>query len=127
MMMIDTDIVIWILRKKPDIKAQFDHVVIDTAGEIYVTPIQVAEIYAGIRDTERFETAAFFRALHHLHLDEAIGQQAGEFLRQYQKSPNITLADAMIAAAAVARHFTLWTLNKKHYPMLSPAQFFPHA
>lgn len=124
MMMIDTDIMTWILRKKPEIKAQFDQTVIDSEGNIYVTPIQVAEIYAGMREAERVQTAEFFHALHHLQLDEAIGQQAGEFLRQYQKSHHITLADAMIAAAALAHHFTLWTLNKKHYPMLSPEQFF---
>lgn len=124
MLMIDTDIVIWILRKKPDIKVKFDQAVIDTEGEVYVTPIQVAEIYAGLRESERVETAEFFRALHHLHLDESIGQQTGEFLRHYQKSHSITLADAMIAAVALAHHFKLWTLNKKHYPMLSPEQFF---
>lgn len=124
MLMIDTDIVIWILRKKPEIKAKFDQAVIDTEGNVYVTPIQVAEIYAGIRDAERVETAEFFRVLHHLQLDESIGQQAGEFFRHYQKSHNITLADAMIAAAALAHHFKWWTLNKKHYPMLSSEQFF---
>lgn len=125
MLMIDTDIVIWILRKKPDIKAKFDQAVTDVEGKVYVTPIQVAEIYAGLRESERVETTEFFRALHHLRLDESIGQQAGEFLRQYQKSHNITLADAMIAAACLAHHFTLWTLNRKHYPMLSPEQLFP--
>jgi len=98
--------------------------VIDTEGKIYVTPIQVAEIHAGIRESEQFETAEFFRALHHLRLDESIGKQAGEFLRRYRKSHNIMLADAMIAAAALAHHLELWTLNKKHYPMLSPEQFF---
>jgi predicted nucleic acid-binding protein len=79
MIMIDTDIVIWILRKKPEIKATCDQTVIDSEGNIYVTPIQVAEIYAGIRESERVETTEFFRALHHLHLDEAIGQRAGNF------------------------------------------------
>jgi predicted nucleic acid-binding protein len=123
MIMIDTDIVIWILRKKPEVKAKFDQVVIDAEGKVYVTPIQVAEIYAGIRDAERIETAEFFRALHHLPIDEGIGQQAGEFLRQYQKSHHVTLADAMIAAVSLVHHLKLWTLNKKHYPMLSTEHF----
>jgi len=123
MIMIDTDIVIWILRKKPEIKAKFDQVVIDAGGKVYVTPIQVAEIYAGIREAERIQTAEFFGAIHHLSLDESIGQQAGEFLRQYQKSHNVTLADAMIAAVSLVHHLKLWTLNKKHYPMLSTEHF----
>ena len=116
MMMIDSDIVIWILRKKPDVKARFDQAVIEVEGKVYVTPIQVAEIYAGIRASERVETAEFFHALHHLQLDQSIGR--------YQKSHNITLADAMIAAASLSHHLKLWTLNKKHYPMLSGDQFF---
>ncbi len=123
MIMIDTDIVIWILRKNPEIKAKFDQVVIDAEGKVYVTPIQVAEIYAGIREAERIQTAEFFGAIYHLPLDESIGQQAGEFLLQYQKSHNVTLADAMIAAVSLVHHLKLWTLNKKHYPMLSTEHF----
>jgi predicted nucleic acid-binding protein len=124
MVMIDTDILIWILRKKPEIKAKFEQVVKDVQGNVYVTLIQVAEIYAGIRESERVETAEFFHAICHLEITEAIGQQAGEFLNQYQKSHHVTLADALIAAASLRHHFKLWTLNRKHYPMMLPEHFF---
>jgi len=124
MIMIDTDILIRIFRKKPEIKARFDQAVRDVQGDVYVTPIQVAEIYGGIRKSERAETAAFFQAIRHLEITEAIGQQAGEFMNQYQKSHNVTLADALIAAASSRHHFRLWTLNRKHYPMMLPEHFY---
>jgi len=38
-------------------------------------------------------------------------------LRRYRKSHAIELGDALIAASAVARNATLWTRNRKHYPM----------
>jgi predicted nucleic acid-binding protein len=39
-------------------------------------------------------------------------------------SHNVTLADAVIAAVTVYYDLILWTLNRKHYPMLSEEQFF---
>jgi predicted nucleic acid-binding protein len=38
-------------------------------------------------------------------------------LRQYRKSHGVEIADALIAAAAVANRAELWTRNRKHYPM----------
>lgn len=65
MIMIDSDILIWIFRKKPEIKMEFEQIVRTANGKIYVTPIQIAEIYAGIRDAERDQTAIFFRVIRH--------------------------------------------------------------
>lgn len=48
MIMIDTDIIIWLLRGKPEIKRAFNNLVNDVQGKVYVTPIQLAEIYAVI-------------------------------------------------------------------------------
>ena len=39
------------------------------------------------------------------------------YLRQYGKSHGVEIADALIAASAVANRATLWTRNRKHYPM----------
>jgi predicted nucleic acid-binding protein len=50
-------------------------------------------------------------------IDEAIGRQAGDYLKHYRKSHAVELGDALIAAAAVLNHAALWTRNRKHYPM----------
>jgi len=42
---------------------------------------------------------------------------AGEYLRRYNKSHNLKIADALIAASAVQNQADLWTRNRKHYPM----------
>ncbi len=123
MIMIDTDIIIWILRGHPEIKQQFDNVVVEVHGEVYVTPIQIVEIYAGLRESERTQTEEFFEALPKILIDDEMGKQAGEFVRKYRKSHNVTLSDALIAAASKLRHLKLWTLNTKHYPMFSKEQF----
>ncbi len=123
MVMIDTNIIIWILRGDATVKAQFEQVVRDVQGKVYVTAIQVAEIYAGMRESERTETEEFFDAVHNVGLDEDIGKRAGEYVNKYGKSHNVTLADALIAAASVSQQCQLWTLNKKHYPMLQKPQF----
>jgi predicted nucleic acid-binding protein len=45
------------------------------------------------------------------------GRQAGEYLRKYRKSHGVELGDAPIASAATLYGATLWTRNRKHYPM----------
>jgi predicted nucleic acid-binding protein len=50
-------------------------------------------------------------------IDRKTGQSAGEYLRQYSKSHNLKIADALIAACAAQNQAALWTGNRKHYPM----------
>lgn len=124
MVVVDTDILIWILRGDLNVKEKFKATVTNTGGEVYITPVQAAEIYSGMRPKEREATESFMESLPVLALDGETGKLAGEFIRNYGKSHNVTLADAFIAASVKARAFTLWTLNKKHYPMLSAKEFF---
>jgi predicted nucleic acid-binding protein len=57
------------------------------------------------------------RALLCAPIDYETGRQAGDYLRQYRKSHDLQISDALIAAAAVLNHAELWTRNRKHYPM----------
>ncbi|WP_322743723.1 PIN domain-containing protein [Vasconcelosia minhoensis] len=52
-------------------------------------------------------------------VDEDIAVKGGLYRRDYGKSYNVGLADALIAATAEAKGATLVTLNKKHFPMLA--------
>ncbi len=63
MVIVDTDILIWILRDREDIIRKFQKLVEETNGEIYLTPIQVAEIYAGARPAELPKIKKIFRFL----------------------------------------------------------------
>ena len=55
--------------------------------------------------------------------DAAVGRQAGGYLKQYRKSHGVKLGDALIAASAHRNNASLWTLNRKHYPMIGLSFF----
>jgi predicted nucleic acid-binding protein len=58
-----------------------------------------------------------FRALTCIPIDGEVGRRAGAYLQRYRKSHGVEIADALIAAGAAQYGATLWTLNRKHYPM----------
>ena len=120
----DSDIIIWILRGNEGIKNQFVEIVQESRGYIFITPVQIAEIHAGIRDKERIKVELFLESLLMISIDAKAGKLAGEYLNKYRKSHNVTLADAIIAACAKLHGFKLWTANRKHYPMLDKEDFY---
>ena len=83
MVLIDTDILIWILRDREDIIDSFNTTAVETKGFIYTTSIQVAEIYAGIRENELARTKEFMESLILLSLDYSIGENAGLYMKQF--------------------------------------------
>jgi predicted nucleic acid-binding protein len=124
MIVADTDILIWILRQDRAMVERFKEIVRETGGNIFITPVQVAEIYSGVRPKERVKVELFIESLNILDIDGRMGQLAGGFLHKYGKSHSVTMADALVGAAAKANIFRLWTMNKKHYPMFEDDEFF---
>jgi len=124
MMVIDTDVLIWILRGHDDYKRQFEEAVQTTRGLVFITPVQVAEITAGVRPKESDRVHEFLNALNLVNLGREEGLKAGEFMGAFGKSHSLTLADALIAAVVKNYSYCLWTLNRKHYPMLNKPDFF---
>ena len=124
MIILDTDILIWVLRGNVEIKEKLEKAVNETDGSLYITPIQIAEIYAGMRKSEENITKGFLNSFNIIPIDAEIGRLAGKFINQYRKSHSVEIADAIIAAASIVNSFKLWTLNKKHYPMIEEAGFY---
>jgi predicted nucleic acid-binding protein len=84
-----------------------------------MSAVTLAELYAGVREgPERTELDLFVLAFELVDVDRAIALKGGLYRRDYRKSHNIGLPDALIAATAEIKRATLVTLNKKHYPML---------
>ncbi|RUM62337.1 MAG: type II toxin-antitoxin system VapC family toxin [Persephonella sp.] len=119
MIVFDTDIIIWILRNRGDIIKQSERLIEETNGYIYITPIQIAEIYAGARKEELIQIEKLLNSFKKIDINEEIGRLAGEFMNKYRKSHNVELADSLIASSCKVYGFKLWTLNKKHYPMMN--------
>ena len=84
---------------------------------ILFSAVSAAELWAGARPSEYAALEALFDALLCVPIDAALGRRAGEYLRRYRKSHAVELGDALIAASAVERGASLWTRNRKHYPM----------
>src|SRR5579863_9085293 len=115
--LVDSDILIEVSRgRKLDIIAKWME--LSRSGDaVLYSPISVAELWAGARPNEYDAISNLFRALGCVPIDEEIGHQAGSYLRQYRRTHGVQIADALIAAGAVANRAHLWTLNRKHYPM----------
>ena len=124
MIILDTDVLVWVLRKNKEIKDKLIKATVETDGSLYITPIQIAEIYAGIRESEEKITEKFLNSFNIILIDTQIGELAGRFINQYRKSHSVEMADAIIAAASIVNNFRLWTLNKKHYPMIKEENFY---
>ncbi|RZV40536.1 MAG: type II toxin-antitoxin system VapC family toxin [Candidatus Acidulodesulfobacterium acidiphilum] len=96
----DTDIIIWILRGKETIVTDAKRLSEETSGKIYITPIQVAEVYSGMTDKEERKTRKLIESFYFLDINKRIGELAGIYINKYRKSHQIELADAIIGASA---------------------------
>ena len=57
MIMVDTDVLIWILRGHIDIKEKMLEFIQDISIKLFITPIQISEIYAGLKENEKIKTS----------------------------------------------------------------------
>jgi predicted nucleic acid-binding protein len=116
-LVLDTDIVINLLKKQPATVAQF-LALVQTQTTFIISPIVVAEVYAGAFAREHKDIEAFFSLCQRVSTDSDTGRAAGLYAHQYRKaSQGISLEDYLLAATARAHRCPLWTVNRKHYPM----------
>jgi len=122
-LLVDSDILIEVSRgKDAGLVSQWRELCRSDATILY-SPVSAAEVWAGARQSEHAAISNLFGALTCVPIDAATGQRAGEYLRHYRKSHGVGLGDALIAAAAALNGATLWTRNRKHYPMKELAFF----
>lgn len=114
--LLDTDVIIENFRGNETIFSRIKDLKNEKAL-FYISPVSIAEVYAGIRSKEEEMFYEFFNSLSCLPIDQTIAVKAGEYLRLYSKSHGLEIADAMIAAVSFHNKARLFTLNKRHYPM----------
>jgi len=64
----DTDVLIWILRGNKEVIEKAKQIIKDTNGGVYITPVQIAEIYAGARKKEIQSIEKLLNSFKHLNL-----------------------------------------------------------
>lgn len=81
-------------------------------------PVNITEVYAGLRPGEETKTEAFIGSLEYLPVTPAIARQAGLLRRDWQKKgQTLSYTDVTIAAVALSNRAPLLTDNRKHFPM----------
>jgi predicted nucleic acid-binding protein len=113
-LLVDTDVWIDYLRgHRAGVEFVRNH-----THQIVLSPIVVAELYAGARDETDVEHLDDLLGLFQiLPLSAEVAKLGGSFRRDYAKSHGVGLADALIAATCVVEHAQMVTLNIRHYPM----------
>ncbi len=115
--LLDTNIVIDLLKQDTKVLPLFLKMLNDGV-QYYYNPIVSAEIYAGAFKKERPIIEQFFSKLQHVDIDNETGIEAGKYANTFKKAYHkISLEDYLIASSAKVHNLTLWTHNKKHYPM----------
>jgi predicted nucleic acid-binding protein len=116
MYLLDTDILIWVLRGKKDIINKVSQ--FKDESSLSISVISIAEIYKNIFPSELTPTEDYL--LQHIQLDvnQKIAKIAGLYWQEYSKKlKNLSLTDCLIAATANVHEAKLVTLNTKHFPM----------
>jgi len=111
-MLVDTDVIIWMLRGNPK-AAQ----AIDETSDRAVSIITYMELLQGARDKREVRSIKSFLSdlqFRTLPLTENVGHRASIYLEEYGRTVAMTMADALIAAAAIEAHEPLLTANDKH-------------
>jgi predicted nucleic acid-binding protein len=115
-LLFDTDVLVDYLRGREQAAS-----ILESRSETFlVSAVTVAELFAGVREgRERTALNTFLTAFDVVEVTAAIAQRGGLLRRDFGKSHNTGLADALIAATALVTGARLVTLNTKHFPMLT--------
>ncbi|MBI3384639.1 type II toxin-antitoxin system VapC family toxin [Candidatus Gottesmanbacteria bacterium] len=124
MYLVDTDILIWAIRGRPDI--------VETLSELKeknshcISTISIAEIFQNVFPTELSYTEDFLANFVTFPIEIDIAKQGGFYYQQYAKNfRSLSLNDCLIAATAKEYNLMLLTLNVKHFPMEDIKSFDP--
>ncbi|KKS96046.1 MAG: twitching motility protein PilT [Candidatus Gottesmanbacteria bacterium GW2011_GWA2_43_14] len=126
MYLIDTDVLIWVLRgnkKFTDLLLQLKN-----KDSLSISTVTIAEIYKNIYPSELLKTENVLNEFQAWDITSPVAKQAGLYFQQFNKKfKNLNLLDCLIAGTANVNNLILVSLNLKHYPMKDIDTYNPTA
>jgi predicted nucleic acid-binding protein len=115
--LLDTSVIIDAINNRQN-RRKILRDLLEAGNTLACCPINVTEVYAGMRPVEEMSTQEFLQSLKYYPIVWPVARLAGLLKRDYGKK-GITLAATDVTIAAVALHYqlSLMTDNLKHYPM----------
>lgn len=115
-MIIDTDVLIWYMRGNVKAKTYIEKI-----SGFYISVVTYMELVQGMRNKR--ELTLLRSALRKwnakiLFINEDISAKAMFLVEQHYLANSLVLADALIAATAIANGLKLLTGNVKHYKVI---------
>ena len=99
-------------------RTQFLDQLVEQGHVLACCPVNITEVYAGLRLGEETKTDVFLNSLECLPVTAAIARQTGLLRRDWQKKGHtLSYTDVTIAAIALSNDVPLLTDNRKHFPM----------
>lgn len=116
MYLIDTDILIWVLRGNKKYEEFLEK--LKNRDQLSISTVTIAEIFKNIYPSEIIKTENILDEFQIWDVTSAIAKQGGLYWKEYSKNlKNLNLTDCLIAATVTIHDLTLATLNTKHFPM----------
>lgn len=116
MYLLDTDILIWVIRGRKEIIEAVSS--LKNKSPTCISSLSIAEIYKNIFPEELIKTDDYINQHHIYPVDIEIAKQGGLYWQQHIKTVrNLSIIDCLIAATAKENNLTVVTLNSRHFPM----------
>jgi predicted nucleic acid-binding protein len=113
--LVDTDVLIDFLRG-----VESSVRLILAMPELHISAVSVAELYAGVKSAhEERELVKLIDECEVHDVTRDIASHAGKWKKKYFPSHGVQIPDALIAATATMKELPLYTLNVRHYPMIT--------
>ncbi|HEY4491678.1 MAG TPA: type II toxin-antitoxin system VapC family toxin [Acidobacteriota bacterium] len=114
--LLDSDILIWILRGK---QQAVDFVLDLLKNEVpAISALACYEVWAGARTSEEKVISDFLSSFEVFPVNQEIARQGAQYYRSFRsKGVTLSMADALIAGTARAHGLILVTQNSRDFPM----------
>jgi len=119
MILLDTDILIDLLRSRPETLSWFEKE-FSKKDSLHISLVTKLELLRGCkRKKERVVLYDWLKSFHLVHLSEVISEKAEELFEKYYPKQGLGILDALIAATTICSKLVLYSGNQKHFKGIS--------